>query len=136
MASSPRNTRTDGWKAEPSLAADSIADLAKSGFHYSPAYGDPPDVEALTQFKAELKSHAKFCPLLNGNWKTVAAGALHLMTTSNRFPRTPRSLRDRKTKADDFATMVRNATFHIRREWYRKSTKEWMSNFPRPSEQG
>ena len=91
------------------------------------AYG-----EALLRFESGLIEHFRLIPSLNANWTALVSGALLLMCTGD-FPRCPRNLRDRKAKAEDLATQIRNATYHIRRQWYRKSqTPDFMKKSQRP----
>ena len=109
----------------------SLKALVVSGFSYRPSYGDAPDSVTLLKFEAEFKEHIRHVPLMNATWKTLAAGALHLMETGV-FPRAPRNLRDRKNRAEDFATEVRTANYNYRREWYRGSNRDFIKAFPRP----
>ena len=88
------------------------------------AYG-----EAILRFESGLIEHFRLVPSLNANWSAIVSGALLLMHTGD-FPKCPRNLRDRKAKAEDLATQIRNATYHIRRQWYRKcQTADFMRNF-------
>ena len=45
----------------------------------------------------------------------------------------PRSKAAQLAQAEEQANLLRTVCFHIRREWYRKSTKAWMTGFDRPS---
>ena len=43
----------------------------------------------------------------------------------------PKSLKERRRAAEDHATSLRAMFFHIRREWYRGSSRSFMKNFPK-----
>ena len=59
--------------------------------------------------------------------------AILKLIADGKYPDPPNDLKGQLREAEDQATMLRTLVFHIRREWYRKSTKTWMAAFPRPT---
>ena len=45
----------------------------------------------------------------------------------------PSTLKAQVREAEEVSTTLRTICFHVRREWYRKSTKPFMTHFPRPA---
>jgi hypothetical protein len=70
-------------------------------------------------------------PKGNGRWTMFGRAILNIMA-SNHYPGKPTDLKSQLKEAEEQATLLRTICFHIRREWYRKSSKWWMVHFPRP----
>ena len=48
----------------------------------------------------------------------------------------PKGIKDKRRMSEDKATQYRALFFHIRREWYRKSQRDFMISFPRDASAG
>ncbi|CAK0795840.1 unnamed protein product, partial [Prorocentrum cordatum] len=77
------------------------------------------------------------CAALNASWSGLVGGLLWRFQEKNPALVTkdpPGTLREAKFRAEDAAARLRALFFHIRREWHRDSTREFMCHFPKPVE--
>ena len=98
---------------------------------------DPVDEEWILSNMDGLKNLFSHIPGGNGKYSMFVKAILQLMRTpqadgSESYANAPTTTKVQLKEAEEQATILRTVCFHIRREWYRKSHKTWMANFPRP----
>ena len=55
------------------------------------------------------------------------------LVSQGKYGNLPSTKSKQVKEAEEQATVLRTVCFHIRREWYRRSSKPWMLPFPRPN---
>ena len=100
---------------------------------YTASNNDPLDEAWLAANLEEVKALFRSIPKGNGKYSMFVRAVLHMMDAEDyTYANVPSTRKAKLEEAEEVATMIRGFCFHLRREWYRKSTKPFMRHFPRP----
>jgi hypothetical protein len=119
-----------GWVGSIDDCANALQPLFADGvIIYNRSPSDPADEDAIQGMNLRLLFQV--VPKGNARWSTLVKAILKLMSGCL-FGNPPKDLKKQLKVAECQATVVRTICFHIRREWYRRSKKQWMLQFERP----
>ena len=104
---------------------------------YDKSWNDPADEAGIGIMTAGLVAMCTADPTFNAPW-AVLAKAIFILIGKGILKHHPKTIGNQKQKqqvAEEEATKLRTIGRHIRREWYRRSNKQWMLPFLRPNMQ-
>ena len=124
--------RASGWDGDFHALANCLRPLYTSGGRalYESSWDACPKVDRIAALTPQILEIASVAPKLNVLWSTFSKAILHIALSKDSGVDGNKT--QKKTFAGDEATQWRCMLRHIRREWYRKSTKEWMLPFVSP----
>ena len=85
----------------------------------------------MTAFAAEIAHILKGMPKFNARWLVFKKG-VQIISASPGFDFLPKI----SAVFQEEAAALRTISFHVRREWYKRSSREWMTAFPSPIPDG
>ena len=96
---------------------------------------DPADGRAIESKTGSVQRLLEKFPKLELRWAVLKKSILSMLEdkgSSWPVEDRPETYEARVALAEEQATRLRNIIFHVKREWYRRSTKPWMCAFPNP----
>jgi hypothetical protein len=123
------------WAGTPRWCAIKLPDLfLHGGIDYTRSDGDPPDEDWFfdARNQSAVLGLASIAPKHNIRWSTFVKALMICFASADCLVPVAPDLKQREKDAGVLATKLRAICFHIRREWYRKSSKRWMLPFPAP----
>lgn len=124
------------WNGTVDDCAKGLQPLLRDGrIRYSAGCDDPLDEEWLAVHAEKVKALFAEIPKGNGKYSMFVRTVLHIMDSEEfEYKDVPKTRKAKLEEAEDVAATLRTICFHIRREWYRKSSKPLIVQyFPRPS---
>lgn len=123
-----------GWDGSVQKCASALASLFVDGkIRYVQLPSGPADDGWIIAHTSQLQALFKEIPKGNGNYSMFVKSILMLMNDGS-YGNMPTNRQAQLKEAEEMSTSLRTICFHVRREWYRRSSKPWLAAFPRPVE--
>jgi hypothetical protein len=127
-----------GWNGSVLECSQALRVLLAPGKPtYRPQPSDPCDDVWMVEHMNGIHNMFSIIPRGNGKYSTFVKGVLKVMSDKDmEYANVPTTLNLQLREAETAAAVLRTVCFHVRREWYRRSTKQWVKDLPRPRDAG